>query len=52
MRQLGDRDLTVEAPSEWLCFRVDFPRRAGNDYQDTGVTLDLTFNAEQTANNP
>ena len=40
-------------PSEWLCFRVDFPeRRPATTYQDAGVTLDLTFNAEQTANNP
>jgi len=49
--QTGDRDLTVGAPTEWLCFKVDFPTTAGNEYQDAGVTLDLTFNAEQTANN-
>jgi spore coat-associated protein N len=49
--QEGDRELTVGAASEWLCFRVDFPKSAGNDFQDAGVKLDLTFNAEQTANN-
>ncbi|KQY24105.1 hypothetical protein ASD16_00600 [Cellulomonas sp. Root485] len=47
----GDRDLTVEDSSEWLCFRVDFPDTAGNDYQNTGVDLAVTFHAEQTANN-
>ena len=52
--QAGDRDLTVDpaTASEWLCFRVDFPLGSGNDFQDAGVKLDLTFNAEQTANNP
>lgn len=48
----GDRGLTVGTPAEWLCFKVDLPLSAGNEYQDAGVTLDLTFNAEQTANNP
>ena len=47
----GDRDLTVEDSSEWLCFRVDFPDTAGNDYQNSGVTLAVTFHAEQVANN-
>ncbi|WP_421734891.1 TasA family protein [Cellulomonas sp.] len=47
----GDRELIAGA-SEWLCFRVDFPSGSGNEFQDTGVTLALTFNAEQVANNP
>ncbi|MBO3083389.1 hypothetical protein [Cellulomonas fengjieae] len=49
--QEGDRVLAVGTPEEWLCFRVDFPASAGNEYQDAAVRLDLTFNAEQTANN-
>ena len=48
----GDRELTVGGAAEWLCFKVDFPSGAGNEFQDAGVTLDLTFNAEQIANNP
>ncbi|KQS99375.1 hypothetical protein [Cellulomonas sp. Leaf395] len=48
----GDRDLAVDDSVDWLCFRVDFPRDAGNGFQDAGVRLDLIFNAEQTANNP
>ena len=49
----GDRDLVAGA-SELLCFRVDFPiePESQNQYQDSSVTLDLTFSAEQTANNP
>ncbi|MEZ0448794.1 TasA family protein [Cellulomonas sp. ICMP 17802] len=46
----GDRPLAAGG-SEWLCFKVDFPLSADNSYQDTAVTLGLTFNAEQTANN-
>ncbi|WP_456789438.1 TasA family protein [Cellulomonas sp. P5_C5] len=48
----GDRDLPMDRTSEWLCFRVDFPDTAGNAYQDAGVTLDVSFHAEQIANNP
>ncbi len=50
--QGGDRQLTVGGSSEWLCFAVDLPIGAGNEYQDTAVTLSLVFNAEQIANNP
>lgn len=50
--QDGDRVLSVADPTEWICARVDFPTSAGNAYQAGGVTLDLIFNAEQTANNP
>jgi len=46
----GDRTLPAGG-SEWLCFKVDFPRDSTNEFQDTAVQLDLTFNAEQTANN-
>jgi hypothetical protein len=49
--QTGDRALASGVP-EWLCFQVDFPLAADNAYQDSAVTLNLTFNAEQTANNP
>ncbi|NUU15734.1 hypothetical protein HP550_00525 [Cellulomonas humilata] len=51
--QPGDRELEVDTPSEWLCFKVDLPLLlADNSYQATGATLDLTFNAEQVVNNP
>ena len=33
----GDRGLTVGTPAEWLCFKVDLPLSAGNEYQDAGV---------------
>ena len=51
--QSGDRTLDADTSSEWLCFRVDFPLTPDdqNQYQGAGVQLDLTFNAEQTANN-
>jgi spore coat-associated protein N len=51
-QQAGDRVLSVATPTEMLCARVDFPSTAGNEYQAGGVTLDLTFNAEQTVHNP
>ncbi|WP_456847150.1 TasA family protein [Cellulomonas sp. P5_C6] len=47
----GDRSLPAGG-TEWLCFKVDFPRDSTNEFQDTAVTLDVIFNAEQTANNP
>jgi hypothetical protein len=47
----GDRTLPVDASTEWLCFRVDFPVTADNQYQNSGVNLAVTFHAEQTANN-
>jgi camelysin-like metallo-endopeptidase len=50
----GDRELTVEDSSEWLCFRVDFPvtPESQNQFQNAGVTLAVSFHAEQVANNP
>jgi hypothetical protein len=52
-QQDGDRMLAVDTRSEWLCFKVDLPLvPADNSYQDTGATLQLTFNAEQVVNNP
>ncbi|WP_315094619.1 hypothetical protein [uncultured Cellulomonas sp.] len=50
-QQPGDRTLTAIPGNEWLCFKVDLPLLADNSYQDTAVTLDLTFNAEQVVNN-
>ena len=49
--QAGDRNLAGGGGTEGLCARVDFPLSAGNEYQDTGVTLTLVFDAEQTLNN-
>lgn len=50
--QTGDRALD-SGQSELLCFRVDFPSTPENqnEYQDSSVTLNLTFSAEQTAHN-
>lgn len=48
----NDRTLPGGNTTESLCARVFLPLAAGNEYQDTSVTLDLLFNAEQTANNP
>jgi spore coat-associated protein N len=48
----GDRTLPSGiGNTESLCARVDFPLSAGNEYQDTSVTLNLVFNSEQTLNN-
>jgi spore coat-associated protein N len=38
--------------SETLCFRVTLPTSTGNSFQDSSTTATLTFDAEQTANNP
>ncbi|WP_426593157.1 hypothetical protein ACPPVS_15650 [Cellulomonas sp. McL0617] len=48
----GDRTIAGGNNTESLCARVDFPIGAGNEYQDTTVTLNLVFDAEQTINNP
>jgi hypothetical protein len=51
-QQTGDRLLPSGiGNSESLCARVDFPLSAGNEYQDTSVTLNLVFTSEQTLNN-
>jgi len=49
--QAGDRTLAAAA-SETLCFRVDLPLATGNAFQNATTTATLTFDAEQTANNP
>ncbi|WP_028045188.1 hypothetical protein [Cellulomonas sp. URHE0023] len=51
-QQGGDRLLPSGiGNSETLCARVDLPLSAGNEYQDTSVTLNLLFTSEQTLNN-
>jgi len=50
--QTGDQPLAGANGTLGLCARVDFPKSAGNEYQDTSATLTLVFNAEQTLNNP
>ena len=49
--QAGDRVLAA-ADAENLCFRVALPLATGNAYQNATSTVELTFNAEQTAHNP
>ncbi len=49
--QAGDRNLAVSA-SETLCFRVALPLATGNPFKSAATTATLTFDAEQTANNP
>ncbi len=49
--QPGDRNLAASA-SETLCFRVALPLSTGNAYKNAATTATLTFDAEQTANNP
>ena len=47
----GDRTLAFGS-SEGLCVRAALPIATGNAFQDAATTLTLTFDAEQTANNP
>ena len=49
--QAGDRVLAA-AGSEVLCAQVLVPLGTGNTYQGKTTTATLTFNAEQTVNNP
>jgi predicted ribosomally synthesized peptide with SipW-like signal peptide len=49
--QSGDRTLTAGS-SEVLCFRASLPIGTGNTYQNATTTFSVTFDAEQTANNP
>jgi hypothetical protein len=49
--QAGDRTLSASS-SENLCMRVSLPLATGNAYQNSTSTITLTFDAEQTANNP
>jgi len=47
----GNRHLNA-ASSEDLCVRIDFDEAAGNEYQDTSATLELTFDARQITFDP
>lgn len=49
--QAGDRTLNGNS-NETLCFRVALPSATPNSYQGAASTATLTFDAEQTANNP
>lgn len=49
--QAGDRTLAVNA-SETLCFRAELPLSTGNAFKSATTTATLTFDSEQTANNP
>jgi hypothetical protein len=49
--QAGDRTLAAAA-SEVLCFRVALPLAAGDALQGATADVTVTFDAEQTANNP
>jgi predicted ribosomally synthesized peptide with SipW-like signal peptide len=50
-QQTGDRTLAAGA-NEVLCLQVSLPSATGNTYQAKTTTATLTFDAEQTANNP
>lgn len=50
-QQTGDRSLAAGA-TEVLCVQVSLPGATGNAYQGKTTTATLTFDAEQTANNP
>ncbi len=47
----GDRTLAAAA-SEVLCLRISLPLTTGNTFQGATSAATLTFDAEQTANNP
>jgi hypothetical protein len=47
----GDREITVAAGSEVLCFRVTLPSGATGP-EGASTTATFTFDAEQTTNNP
>lgn len=47
----GDRVLAA-GTSEVLCLQVSLPPTTGNAFQAKSTTASLTFDAEQTANNP
>lgn len=49
--QRGDRTLAAGS-SEVLCVQVSLPATTGNAFQAKSTTATLTFNAEQTVNNP
>ena len=47
----GDRSLPGGA-GETLCFTVDLPLTAGNEFQGTSSAISFGFTSEATANNP
>jgi hypothetical protein len=47
----GDRTLAGGA-GETLCFTVELPLTAGNEFQGTSSTVSFGFTSEATANNP
>lgn len=47
----GDRTL-AGGTGETLCFTVELPLTAGNDFQGTSSTVSFGFASEATANNP
>ena len=49
--QGGDRELSATS-TENLCMRVSLPLATGNAFQNATTSITLTFDAEQTANNP
>ena len=51
-QQAGDRTLIATTGTETLCVRLTFDKTADNTYQNTGATLNLQFDSEQTVNNP
>ena len=50
-QQTGDRVVNAGA-NEALCFAVNLPLTAGNEYQTAATDASITFFAEQSANNP
>lgn len=48
----GDRVLPPTTGSEDLCFQVTLPTSTGNTFQGKTTTATLTFDSEQTKNNP
>lgn len=49
--QAGDRTLAA-GTNDTLCFQATLPIGTGNAFQGASTTTTLTFDAEQTANNP
>lgn len=47
----GDRTLGADA-GEILCFTVELPITAGNEFQGASTTVSFGFTSEATANNP
>jgi hypothetical protein len=50
--QAGDRGPLASGASEQLCFAWSLPLTTATTFQNTTVSVDFDFVAEQTANNP